>query len=191
MEKEEGAFVKAVVLSDPGGALRAALRNWGRQLVKISSHDPLRDPRAFLANEYWQTTRLVDLIPNAFLRLASRSSGRAARRCCGPRRPNGGMSPSSSRPPVSGLWRMSRPGCPARLWPTVRGPGRMRPCASPPLCAILIVVVVVNAGVCGVLSGAFSRYQARIVWLIPLVAGLIACALGPRPKISGAAAKTA
>jgi hypothetical protein len=27
-------------------------------------------------------------------------------------------------------------------------------------------------------SGAFSRYQARIVWLAPAMAGLIACGLG-------------
>ncbi len=64
MEKQEGAFVRGVILAEPGGVALAALRNWGRQLIKISSHDPLRDPRAFLANEYWQTTRLVDLIPN-------------------------------------------------------------------------------------------------------------------------------
>ena len=47
-------------------------------------------------------------------------------------------------------------------------------------CAILLLVVVINAGVCGVLSE--SRYQARIVWLIPMAAGLIACALGPVPQ---------
>ena len=54
----------AHALADPLGVAAAALRNWGRQMIKISSHDPLRDPRAFLANEYWQTTRLVDMIPN-------------------------------------------------------------------------------------------------------------------------------
>src|SRR2546430_12632528 len=32
--------------------------------TRISVHDPLRDPRQFLANEYWKTTRLVDMIPH-------------------------------------------------------------------------------------------------------------------------------
>jgi len=43
---------------------------------------------------------------------------------------------------------------------------------------ILMGMVVINAGVCGVISGAFSRYQARIVWLFPGVAGLLVCGLG-------------
>jgi hypothetical protein len=30
--------------------------------------------------------------------------------------------------------------------------------------------ILINAFVCGALSGSFSRYQARVVWLLPLVA---------------------
>ena len=61
---------------------------------------------------------------------------------------------------------------------------RQSPWARPsiPLIAaavILFGMVVVNAAVCGILSGAFSRYQARIVWLAPAMAGVIACAIGP------------
>jgi hypothetical protein len=36
------------------------------------------------------------------------------------------------------------------------------------LCMILLVCA--NAVICGILSGPYSRYQARIVWLIPLAA---------------------
>jgi hypothetical protein len=40
------------------------------------------------------------------------------------------------------------------------------------LSIIVIVGALINAFVCGALSGRENRYQAR-VWLIPLVAGLI------------------
>jgi hypothetical protein len=41
------------------------------------------------------------------------------------------------------------------------------------LSIIVIVGALMNAFVCGALSGPEDRYQARVVWLIPLVAGLI------------------
>ena len=180
MEQQEGAFVRGVIAYDPWGVTAAALRNWGRQLVKISSHDPLRDPRQFLANEYWQTTRLVDLIPNP--------------RACKPIGP--GCRPFLRPTPMKwwhvtvillsmlyGAWRLSRPDVLAALMDRKRlwSHEASRVTAAS---AILILVVVINAGVCGVLSGAFSRYQARIVWLIPMAAGLIACALGPVPELT-------
>ena len=34
-------------------------------------------------------------------------------------------------------------------------------------------LVVANAVVCGVLSGPYNRYQARVVWLIPLASMLL------------------
>jgi hypothetical protein len=180
MEQQQAAFVRGVITSDPGGVLVSALRNWGRQLTKISSHDPLRDPRAFLANEYWQTTRLVDLIPDA--------------RACKPVGP--GCRPILRPTPVKwwhvgvilvscayGLWRMSRPDVLTALADR-RQPWSHEAVRLVVACLILLGLVVVNAGVCGVLSGAFSRYQARIVWLIPMAAGLIACALGPLPQLT-------
>lgn len=36
------------------------------------------------------------------------------------------------------------------------------------ICATLIVLVVANAGICGVLSGPHDRYQARLIWVLPL-----------------------
>ena len=36
--------------------------------------------------------------------------------------------------------------------------------------AALLFTVIVNAAVCGILSGPFPRYQARIAWLIPALA---------------------
>jgi hypothetical protein len=185
MEQQEGAFVRGTLEAEPLGVIAAGLRNWGRQLVRISSHDPLRDPRAFLANEYWQTTRLVDLIPNA--------------RACKPLGP--GCAPILRPTPLKwwhvavilasglyGLWRMSRPDVLAALADR-REPWSREARRIAAACALLILVVVINAGVCGALSGAFSRYQARIVWLVPMAAGLIACALGAAPQLAARRAR--
>jgi cytochrome c oxidase subunit IV len=41
------------------------------------------------------------------------------------------------------------------------------------LIAIIVPTVVVNALITAVLSESDSRYQSRVIWLIPLTAGLI------------------
>ena len=163
MEAEEWPFVKAAVLSDPWGQFKASMENWADQLTRISVHDPLRDPRQFLANEYWKTTRLVDMIPHP--------------EDC---KPIG----AGCKPPfdvgltkhwhelvmaLSALfaaWRLSRPDVRADLFDRKAPWARA---AVPLAVAVLILagMVMLNAGVCGVISGAFSRYQARIVWLWP------------------------
>jgi hypothetical protein len=43
-----------------------------------------------------------------------------------------------------------------------------------PLILFLLAALVFNAAATGVLSGVFSRYEARIVWLLPLAAMLTA-----------------
>jgi hypothetical protein len=174
MEAQEGAFMKGVLLSDPWGQAKASMINWIDQFRRISTHDPLRDPRQFLANPYWKTTRLVDMIPNP--------------RQCKPIGPG-------CKPPFDMMitkhwheavmavcllwviWRLSRPDAIAAL------ADRKDPWSHPAvrlLAAgiILLGMVVLNAGVCGVISGAFSRYQARIAWLVPAAAGMMACGLG-------------
>jgi hypothetical protein len=41
------------------------------------------------------------------------------------------------------------------------------------LALVVIIGIVVNAFVCGALSEPYDRYQSRVVWLIPFVAGLM------------------
>jgi hypothetical protein len=52
------------------------------------------------------------------------------------------------------------------------------------LVAALVVTVMVNAAVCGMLSGVFARYQSRVIWLMPfaaIVAALAAAGARRRP----------
>ena len=72
-------------------------------------------------------------------------------------------------------WRFSRPDA----WAALRARDWSAPSVRLLALGLTVLgVVVLNAGVCGVLSGAFSRYQARIIWLIPAAAGLAVCSLG-------------
>ena len=61
---------------------------------------------------------------------------------------------------------------------------RPRPAEMRPLAAPVLAGIVLNAAICGVLSGPFDRYQARVIWLLPLLAGAVL--LAPRPGLSAA-----
>lgn len=172
LEDEETPFVLGTVEQEPLQELGAAFLNWGRQLVYVQVDDPLRNPAAYLIGRYWPTTSLPKLIPNFD--------------ACRP--------PHSCRPPFSQsglgawhtavlvfalaflIWRF----CLSDVRAAFSRKGlktdddRARTLAT---VSLLILVVVLNAAVCGVLSGPFARYQARVVWLAPLAAGLAACAL--------------
>ena len=172
LEDEETPFVVGTVAQEPLDELGAAFLNWGKQLVYVQVDDPLRNPAAFLAGRYWPTTSLPKLIPNFA--------------ACRP--------PHSCRSPIKQdklaywhegvlivslaflLWRLTRRDVRSAfsLSALKRDDQSARVLAT---IALLLLAVVVNAAVCGVLSGPFARYQARIVWIVPLAAVLAACAL--------------
>ena len=182
LEDEETPLVLGTVEQEPVDEIGAALLNWGRQLVYVQVDDPLRNPAAFLAGRYWPTTSLPRLIPNFA--------------ACRP--------PHSCRSPIPVdklawwhegvlvlslvflLWRLSRRDVRSAFSLTglKRNDEAARVLAT---VALLLAAVAINAAVCGVLSGPFARYQSRIVWIVPLVAVLAACAL-PVSLASAAAA---
>ena len=68
----------------------------------------------------------------------------------------------------------------ALLWHDRRRPAR----ALHALVALVLLAVFLNAGITGVISGPFARYQARLIWLIPALAGIVAAASLRRPTIA-------
>jgi hypothetical protein len=59
------------------------------------------------------------------------------------------------------------------LWAAWPSRERSRP-AFPRAAWFLLAGIVLNAAVCGILSGPYHRYQARVAWLVPmLAAGLV------------------
>ena len=170
MEAEEMRFVIAAVKLDPLGQIKASLGNWGQQILAYRVDDPLQDPGGYLLGPYWPNTSLPRLIPNL--------------KVC---RPLG-----ACRPPFDAAvladWhglvlaasllliagRLSRRDVRAALWRRGLKEDSARAAAT---VLLLLAVVVVNDAVCGILAGPFNRYEARLIWLLPLAAGLIVCAL--------------
>ena len=57
---------------------------------------------------------------------------------------------------------------------------------------MVVAALVMNAAVCGILSGPQPRYQGRVVWLLPLLAGALllppAGRLSPAPRAASPSA---
>ena len=85
-----------------------------------------------------------------------------------------------------GLWTVlaSAVGLIALLPPLFRRGRR----AALELVALVAAGIVVNAFICGALSGAYPRYQSRIVWLLPFAAAVGGMALLRPPPETGIAA---
>lgn len=177
LEDQEGRFVLDVVTHRPIQQLIASLRNWSAQLGQAFVEEPLRDPTIFFGPNYFSRTSLPRIIPN--------------NADC---RPGG----AGCKPPFSvhGLIWLHQGVLLAALgftgWRLTRKDGVSTLGDKPALlesdlgrlCLMLVLVVaglLVNAAVCGALSGVFPRYQARVIWLAPLMACTAALALGLAP----------
>ena len=176
MEREEYRFALGTVAYDPAGVASAALGNWGRELAGVYVDDPLRDPVYYLTNDYWNTTNLPWLIH----RVAD--CGRDKRGC----KPRLDLDQSIwlhgtlfTLALGFALWRLGRrdvrEAVGARDWssPAARLAFAM---------GLLIAALIINAAICGILSGPFPRYQARLVWLLTAAAACGLATLAPARK---------
>jgi putative flippase GtrA len=175
MEQEENSFVLHAVASDPVGQALASLKNWGDQLAMVYVDDPLRNPHYYLTNAYWSTTNLPWLI-NHVADCGRDQWG------CGARLTMDGSVWLHGALFVLGLgvigwWISSR-----EMLAAMAGGGfnwkddRARLTLT---VGLLLAAILVNAFVCGALSGPFARYQARITWLVTLGAALAAISMVP------------
>jgi putative flippase GtrA len=168
--KEEFRFAFNTVLHDPLGQIAASAQNWWWQLNLIYVEDPLRNPYVFLNDAYWGKTKLPLMIPDAETCKADRAACRARLR----------MDPlrawhTSVLLLAAGFlaWRL--------LYGEVASAFRRKRMVfeddaiqAMTAVGLLLIGFVVNAAVCGILSGPFPRYQARVAWLIPLAATVVA-----------------
>lgn len=176
LEDEEPRFVLGTLRYDPLGQARASLRNWWRQMREIQVDDPVKNPVFYLTDPYWRDTTLPLLIR----RVAD----------CGAR---GTGCPSRLSVTVSRRWHgsiliVSVAAILAAAF------ARRRRWSEQDRSLFWVVVlfgaaIVLNAAVCGILSGPFARYQSRLVWLLPAAACLVVAAVR-RETVDGVQARS-
>lgn len=178
LEDQEGRFVLDVVAHRPVRQLFASLRNWSAQLGQAFVEEPLRDPTVFFGPNYFSRTSLPRIIPN-------NADCRPGGRGCKPPFSVRGLIWLHQGVLLAALgftgWRLTRRDGVSTLGerPVLLDTDLGR------LCLMLVLVVaglLINAAVCGALSGVFPRYQARVIWLAPLMACAAALALGLAPE---------
>ncbi|QYE34529.1 hypothetical protein KZX46_17460 [Polymorphobacter sp. PAMC 29334] len=167
LEEQEPRFVLGTLAYAPGAQLAASLKNWGQQLILIFVEDPIRNPHFYLTDPYWRQTNLPPVIE----RVAD--CGKNFKGC--PSR----LTMAQSRS-WHGAWLIAAAAALALAATVIRQRMTAQPGAARGddrrLLAVAIMFaagVILNAAVCGILSGPFPRYQSRIVWLIPAGAVLL------------------
>jgi hypothetical protein len=178
---EQMRFVVASVARSPGGVIAGVLRDWGRQLALFQVQEPLRNPADFLHHPDLVGTSIPRLIPDM---QPCRLRGDA----CLARLPYGLMRWWHAVVLLLSVsfvgWRLSKPDARALFRdPHARGDSLRRLIAA---LALIAAVVLANAAVCGAIAGPFARYEARLIWLVPCGALLLAALIGWPPN----AAKT-
>ncbi|HLK25920.1 MAG TPA: GtrA family protein [Caulobacteraceae bacterium] len=175
MEQEETRFVLAAVAYEPLEQAWASLKNWGDQLAMVYLDDPLRNPHYYLTNAYWSTTNLPWLINRAA------DCGRD-HWGCGARLTMDGSLWLHSILFIAGCamvaWRLSEKDMRTAFGSlSLRFDDERGRLATTMI--LLAGTILINAFVCGALSGPFARYQARIAWLADLGAGLCIASMIP------------
>lgn len=183
LEEQEARFVLGTLAYAPGAQFVASLKNWGQQLVLIFVEDPIRNPVFYLTDPYWRQTNL----PPVIARVAD----------CGPRhRSCPSLLTMAQSRSWHGAWLIAAT---AALGVAAWGLRRRADGGSSGgddrrLIAVAVLFaagVILNAAVCGILSGPFPRYQSRIVWLIPAGAALLATRRLRGPPVKGSTAAAA
>jgi hypothetical protein len=140
---EENAVVHAVVAERPGAVVRLALTAWRDQLLTAQSGDGL-----IPYGPGMQAHRQVTLFFPAQADAWARSRQQRGELQALARMPDLAVAAAALLVLILGL-RDAR----------VAGLG-----------AAVLAGVLANAAICGVLSGVFDRYQARVLWLVPFAA---------------------
>jgi hypothetical protein len=183
MTREDAKFALASTLYDPLGQIAASLNNWREQIFNVRLDEPLLNPGYYLHDPYWKTTNLPKLIKST-----GGHCGQTPGNCAVSFDPeylavlDGVIAFAAALFVGYRLYRLNF----LAMW--------ARRDFDDPLfrasiaAVLLIVAVILNAAVCGALSGPFPRYQARIVWLFSCSALLFeiavrAAAKPRRPKL--------
>jgi len=164
--EEEPRFVTAVAMHYPLSVLKAAVANAVEQFVLVWPAEAWIDPGATFNDPALSGADLFQVAP--FLSLCVANLGR-----CGPTLPEKLVASSVAITVLLSLvviaahfvarWRRT----------TGTQQGNSAYTRAVVFASLILVGLVVNAGICGAISGPHTRYQTRVVWLAVLAAGVL------------------
>jgi hypothetical protein len=164
--EEEPRFVTAVAMHYPLSVLKAAVSNAVEQFVLVWPAEAWIDPGASFGDPAWSGADLFQVAP--FLSLCVANLGR-----CVPALPAALIASSVAITVVLSFVVIAAHFVAARRLTTGTQAGD-RAYERAIIFALLILVgLVVNAGICGAISGPHTRYQTRVAWLAVLAAGVL------------------
>ena len=169
LQQEQARFALGAAAYAPGPVLAAAGRNFLAQLALVRVEEPLRNPGDFLHHATLAATAIPSLIPDM-------APCRVRPDACASRLSFGALAAWHQAIIILSLgflaWRLSRP--------DVGGDPRAERFIG--FVGLIGAGLLLNAALCGVLSGPYARYEARVIWLAPMCALLAALLFGPRPS---------
>lgn len=175
IEREEPDFVLHAFAAHPLAEARAAAEDAGRQLVTAYVDDPLVNPATFAFSRFFGRTRITRILPGGA------ACGADLPGCATPlARAFGLLKLVHLSLALAALafvgWRLTRREAAAATAPDIAAAAWL-----------VFVAIVANAVICGVASGPFARYGARMIWLLPWLAVILAARLGPWAVVRRAA----
>jgi hypothetical protein len=144
LRAEEGEFVFNSIIARPADQFRASLLNWANQIVLVDVFEPLLDPKTQASFSLFEQRHSR---PGRTSQFAGEQTLQVARRV-GLWVALIGLIAIATRSVSSTVSRQSHPNTLVFM-------------------SIIWMSVIINAGICGVISEPLARYQARIIWLLP------------------------
>ena len=167
LTEEESRFVTAVAMHYPLSVLKAAVANAVEQFVLVWPAEAWIDPGASFSDPAWSEADLFQVAP--FLSLCVANLGR-----CVPALPEALIASSVAITVVLSFGAIATHFVVAARRRTTGTQAGDCAYERAIIFALLILVgLVANAGICGAISGPHTRYQARVVWLAVLAAGVL------------------
>ena len=166
LTEEEARFVTAVAMHYPLSVLKAAVANAVEQFVLVWPAEAWIDPGASFSDPAWSEADLFQVAP--FLSLCVANLGR-----CVPALPEALIASSVAITVVLSFGVIAAHFVAARRRTTGTQAGDCAYERAIIFALLILVGLVANAGICGAISGPHTRYQARVVWLAVLAAGVL------------------
>ena len=167
--EEESRFVTAVAMHYPLGVLKAAVVNAVEQFVLVWPAEAWMDPGVSFSDPALSGADLFQVAPFLSLCVANLGS-------CVPALPEALIASSIAITLLFSFAVIAAHFVAAWRRTTGTQQGNSAYKRAIVFASLILVGLVVNAGICGAISGPHARYQTRVVWLAVLAAGVLEAA---------------